>query len=192
MSTNNSTSSGTKPTKRTLVEEGTELKGTMSSKCPIVVMGKVEGDISGPSIEVAEGGIVAGNVNVQELRSAGELSGHITADAVYLSGKVRDNTVIRATTLEVSITRNEGPMEVTFGGACELAIGDEPSKTDAEPVKTEPAKVEAKPESAPSKLDKGDKMDKQQVVTIPPVAEDANGASDGKRAKKLTQPPPSA
>jgi len=191
MSTHNSTSSGTKPTKRTLVEEGTELKGTMSSKCPIVVMGKIEGDISGPSIEVAEGGIVAGNVNVQELRSAGELSGHITADAVYLSGKVRDNTVIRATTLEVSITRNEGPMEVTFGGACELAIGDEPSKSDAEPVKTEATKVEASPAKS-DKGDKGDKMDKQQVVTIPPVAEDANGASDGKRAKKLTQPPPAA
>jgi cytoskeletal protein CcmA (bactofilin family) len=164
--------------KRTLVEEGTELKGTMSSKCPIVVMGKVEGDISGPSIEVAEGGVVAGNVNVKELRSSGEIAGHINAEAVFLSGRVRDNTVIRAQTLEVNITRNEGPMEVMFGGACELAIGDEPSRgaTDTKP--------EDKPETKPA------------VVTIPPVAEqraDTEPNLDGKqRTKQRTQPPPAA
>jgi cytoskeletal protein CcmA (bactofilin family) len=165
--------------KRTLVEEGTELKGTMSSKCPIVVMGKVEGDITGPSIEVAEGGIVAGNVNVKELRSSGEIAGHINAEAVYLSGRVRDNTVIRAQTLEVNITRNEGPMDVMFGGACELAIGDEPTR-GAEDTKHEDKKPEAK----------------HPVVTIPPVAEqraDTEPNLDGKqRTKQRTQPPPAA
>jgi cytoskeletal protein CcmA (bactofilin family) len=160
--------------KRTLVEEGTELKGTMVSKCPIVVMGKVEGDISGPSIEIAESGIVAGNVNVKELRSAGEVAGHVSADAVYLSGRVRDNTVIRAATLEVNLTRTEGPMEVVFG-VCELAIGDEPTRHAKD------AKSEAK---APA-----------PVVTIPPLdaADGANGEDkSGKgRPARRTQPPPS-
>jgi cytoskeletal protein CcmA (bactofilin family) len=164
--------------KRTLVEEGTELKGTMVSKCPIVVMGKVEGDISGPSIEVAESGIVAGNVNVAELRSSGELSGHITAEAVYLAGRVRDNTIIRAQTLEVNITRNEGPMEVMFGGACELAVGEEPTRTDAKP--------EDKPAATPAKADKAG----PPVVTIPPVAERTE-TEDPKRPRNRTQPPPS-
>jgi cytoskeletal protein CcmA (bactofilin family) len=34
--------------KRTLIDEGTELKGSVKSSCPVVVMGRVEGDISGP------------------------------------------------------------------------------------------------------------------------------------------------
>jgi hypothetical protein len=61
--------------KHTLVEEGTEFKGTLSSKCPIVVMGKVEGDVTGPIIQVTASGVVAGNVKVKELRSEGELAG---------------------------------------------------------------------------------------------------------------------
>jgi len=168
--------------KRTLVEEGTEMKGTMVSKCPIVVMGKVEGDISGPSIEVAEGGVVAGNVNVKELRSSGEIAGHIQAEAVFLSGRVRDNTVIRAATLEVNITRNEGPMEVTFGGACELAIGDEPVR-GAVDTRPDDKKPDDKAETKPA------------VVTIPPVAEsrtDTEPSLDPKRPKQRTQPPPAA
>ena len=34
--------------KRTLVEEGTQFKGTLSSSCPIVVKGRIDGDISAP------------------------------------------------------------------------------------------------------------------------------------------------
>ena len=63
--------SGLPTGKHTLVEEGTEFKGTMSSKCPIVVMGKVEGEITGPVIHVSNTGVMAGNVKVQELRSDG-------------------------------------------------------------------------------------------------------------------------
>lgn len=32
-------------TKRTLVEEGTRFKGSLTSTCPIVVQGSVEGDV---------------------------------------------------------------------------------------------------------------------------------------------------
>src|SRR5438105_10798298 len=34
--------------KKTLVEEGTELKGSISSKCPIVVRGKIDGEVQAP------------------------------------------------------------------------------------------------------------------------------------------------
>lgn len=114
--------------KRTLVEEGTELKGTITSSVPIVVMGKVEGEVSGPEIEVTASGVVAGRVKVKQLRSSGELAGEVDADAVKISGRVRDKTVIRARTFEVSL--NHKAMEVVFGD-CELAIGDEPSKEAA-------------------------------------------------------------
>lgn len=116
--------------KHTLVEEGTEFKGTMSSNCPIVVMGKVEGEITGPVIHVSATGVVAGNVKVKELRSEGEVAGEVEADTVRISGRVRDRTVIRARSFEVSLSTTKGGMEVVFG-ECELAIGDEPNKETA-------------------------------------------------------------
>jgi len=116
--------------KHTLVEEGTEFTGTLSSKCPIVVMGKVEGEISGPVIHVTPSGVVAGNVKVKELRSEGELAGEVQAETVRIAGKVRDHTVIKARSLEISLSVTKGGMEVVFG-ECELAIGDEPNKEAA-------------------------------------------------------------
>ncbi|HSK00392.1 MAG TPA: polymer-forming cytoskeletal protein, partial [Kofleriaceae bacterium] len=111
--------------KHTLVEEGTEFKGTMSSNCPIVVMGKVEGEVTGPVIHVSPTGVIAGNVKVKELRSDGEVAGEVEAEVVRISGRVRDKTVIRARSLEVSLSTQKGGMQVVFG-ECELAVGDEP------------------------------------------------------------------
>jgi cytoskeletal protein CcmA (bactofilin family) len=116
--------------KKTLIEEGTELKGTLSSTSAIVVMGKVEGEMTGPSVEVTETGVVSGKAKVTELRSRGELSGEFDADVVELSGKVRDKTLIRAKSLEVSLQRVDGKVEVVFG-ECELAIGEAPDKAKA-------------------------------------------------------------
>jgi len=117
-------------TKRTLIEDGTELKGTLTSSCPIVVMGRVEGDLTGPSVEVTETGVLSGKAKVTELHSRGELAGEFDADMVQLSGKVRDKTRIRAQTLEVRLKRDEGRMEMVFGD-CEMAVGDAPDKVKA-------------------------------------------------------------
>jgi cytoskeletal protein CcmA (bactofilin family) len=116
--------------KRTLVEEGTELRGTLTSSCPVVVMGKVEGELNAPTVEVTETGVVSGRVVAAEVRARGELAGSVEADSVNLSGRVRDQTVIRAKSLEVKLTREDGKLEVSFG-ACELQVGDPPSKQTA-------------------------------------------------------------
>ena len=117
-------------TKKTLIEEGTEFKGTLTSTCAIVVMGRVEGELKGPSVEVTETGVLSGKAKVTELRSRGELSGEFDAEVVELSGRVRDKTVIRAKSLEVSLQRAEGGIEMVFGD-CELAVGDAPDKARA-------------------------------------------------------------
>jgi cytoskeletal protein CcmA (bactofilin family) len=114
----------------------------MSSNCPIVVMGKVEGDVAGPVIHVSATGVVAGNVKVKELRSDGEVAGEVEADVVRISGKVRDRTVIRARSLEVSLNATKGGMQVVFG-ECELAVGDEPNKEAAIAAATAPAQAAA-------------------------------------------------
>ena len=114
------------PTKQTLVEEGTQFKGSLSSNCAVVVRGKIEGDVAAPSLTVTSSGAVHGRVKVADLRSSGELSGEFDADLVQLSGTVRDKTIIRAKSLEVRLTQSAG-MQVIFGD-CSLDIGDPPTK----------------------------------------------------------------
>jgi cytoskeletal protein CcmA (bactofilin family) len=116
--------------KRTLIEEGTELKGTLTSSCPVVVLGRLEGQMTGPSVDVAETGVLSGRAKVKELRSRGELAGEFEADNVELSGRVHDKTIIRARSLEVKLQRSDGRLELMFG-ECELAVGDEPDKAAA-------------------------------------------------------------
>jgi cytoskeletal protein CcmA (bactofilin family) len=119
--------------KRTLVEEGTQFKGSLTSNCPIVVKGRIEGEIAAPSLTVSVSGAVHGKAKVGEIRSMGELSGDFDADVVQLSGTVRDNTVIRAKSLEVKLAPTNGKMQVVFG-ECVLDVGDAPSKTADPPA----------------------------------------------------------
>ncbi len=115
--------------KKTLVEEGTELTGTLKSTCPVVVNGTVDGEFSAPELTITESGAVLGSIKVDKLRSDGTLSGDIDADDVYLSGVVKSNTVIRAAALEVKLASDNGKLEVTFG-ECNLEVGDEPDASD--------------------------------------------------------------
>lgn len=115
--------------KRTLVEEGTELKGSLTSSCPVLVRGRIDGEIKAPALVVDASGAVHGNAKVGELAGEGELSGDFEADKVVLSGTVKDKTVIRAKTLEVKLASTNGKLQVTFG-ECELSVGDEPPKAE--------------------------------------------------------------
>jgi cytoskeletal protein CcmA (bactofilin family) len=100
--------------KRTLVAEGTELKGTLSSDCPVEVRGSVEGDVAAPLLAVHGTGSVRGTVKVGELDSEGRLSGEFDADTVRLAGAVQERTVIRARSLEVKLSSADGKMQVVF------------------------------------------------------------------------------
>ena len=170
--------------KHTLVEEGTEFTGKMSSSCPIVVMGKVEGEVAGPSIHVTQSGVIAGSVKVKELRSAGEVAGNVEADSVRLSGRVRDRTVIKARSLEVALTADKGAMQVTFG-ECELAVGDEPNKEAAIAAATaSPGSMQAAVEK---KLEQMPRRPGRQSETWSSADE---AQADGERVKRKTLPPP--
>ena len=46
--------------KKTIIEEGTEFKGSLSASCPILARGRIEGDIAGPALEVTDTGVVNG------------------------------------------------------------------------------------------------------------------------------------
>lgn len=121
---------GSATEKRTLVEEGTTFKGSLTSTCPIFVKGGVEGDIQAPSLTVAASGTVSGKVKAGELKSEGSLAGEFDVDKVQLSGSVKDNTVIRAKSLEVKLAVASSKMQVVFG-ECELEVGDQPTREKA-------------------------------------------------------------
>lgn len=110
--------------KTTLVEEGTELRGSVTSRCAVMVKGRIDGDVTAPRMTITSAGSVSGKVKVDELTSEGELAGECDADHVRLSGTVKDGTVLRAKTLEV---RAGGEGGVVFG-ECTLEIGDAPSR----------------------------------------------------------------
>jgi cytoskeletal protein CcmA (bactofilin family) len=116
--------------RKTLVEEGTQFKGSLSSDCPIEVKGRVEGDLTAPALAVSASGAVHGKIKVGEMHSQGELAGEFDADVVQLSGTVKDNTVIRAKSLEVKLAPANGKMQVIFG-ECELEVGSEQAPKEA-------------------------------------------------------------
>jgi len=109
--------------KRTLVEEGAEFRGVLTSRHPVLVMGTVEGDLNGPALEVSDTGVVAGRIRVGELRSRGEVAGDVEAEKIQLGGRVRDKTVLRAKSLQVEQTAAGSPGAIAFGD-CELEVGD--------------------------------------------------------------------
>jgi cytoskeletal protein CcmA (bactofilin family) len=132
---------------RTLVEEGTHLKGSLSSTCPIDVKGRVDGELTAPSLTVSASGAVHGKVKVADLLSEGEISGEVDADVVRLSGVVKDNTVLRAKSLEVKLASAKGKVQVTFG-ECVLEVGEAPTR-DAETGKKDEAAKAAPADAAP-------------------------------------------
>jgi cytoskeletal protein CcmA (bactofilin family) len=115
--------------KLTVVEESTEFKGTLTSSCPVDVRGRVEGEINTPALTVSASGAVHGRAKVGAVRSQGEISGEFEAESIELAGVVKDNTVIRARTLDVKLASSRGKLQIIFG-ECELAVGDAPTESD--------------------------------------------------------------
>jgi cytoskeletal protein CcmA (bactofilin family) len=148
--------------RHTVVEEGTEFKGALTSSCPIDVRGRIEGDVQTPALTVSATGAVHGRAKVGSVRSEGELSGEFDAESVELAGSVRDNTVIRARSLEVKLASAPGKILQVMFGECELSIGAEP--TDADEVAPVEAVAAAPEVVAPA-------LEAPAAEVAPPAAE---------------------
>jgi cytoskeletal protein CcmA (bactofilin family) len=156
--------------KKTLVEEGTSFRGSLTSTCPIEVKGRIEGDLTAPALSVSTSGTVSGKVKVGEMRSQGELAGEFDADVVQLSGTVKDNTIIRAKTLEVKLAPPNAKLQVVFG-ECELDVsGEAPHKEAPSPPAAAKNGGSVRP---PPGMDDAALAEKGR--SVPPT--DANGGS---------------
>ena len=111
--------------KQTVVEDGTHFRGSLTSTCPIVVNGRIEGDVDTPGLFVSATGSVKGKVKVGEVQSEGELEGEFDAETVRLAGRVKDKTVLRAKVLEVQLASEGSKMQMVFGET-ELSVGETP------------------------------------------------------------------
>ena len=85
--------------------------------------------------------------------------------------------MIRAKTLEVSLQRSSGQMEVVFG-SCELSVGDVPDKDAAIAAATAPLK----PAATAAAVDGADAAD----------WDDKSGDGQKRKRTDRTQPPPMA
>ncbi len=181
--------------RQTLIEAGTTFRGSFASDCPIVVKGRIEGEVSGPSLTVSATGAVSGTVKVTKLCSDGELSGEYDADVVQLSGVIKDNTVIRARSLEVKLSPERGRMQVVFG-ECDLEVGDVPSAQAAvadakRAVEPAPTTVEAKPPGENGATVEAEAEAEANTPTDPPpppAREDHHGRKRKREGRSSTIP----
>ena len=117
--------------RKSIIDEGTTFKGAINSSSTVLVLGMLEGEVTGPAVEVERGGTLIGKAKVTELRSRGELAGEFEADDVELGGRVRDQTIIRARALRVGRSdTHPGAPDAVFG-ECQIEVGDPPSKEEA-------------------------------------------------------------
>jgi cytoskeletal protein CcmA (bactofilin family) len=103
--------------KQTLVEEGTRFKGSLTSTCSILVQGAIEGDVDGPAVTVSSTGAVSGKIATGALKSEGKIAGDFDVESAQVAGYVENNTVIRASSLDLKLSVTTGKVQLTFGPA---------------------------------------------------------------------------
>ena len=110
--------SETRIIKQTVIEAGSEFKGTLKSSCAVVVNGTVDGQVDAPSLSVANTGKIHGTIKTKTLRSQGTLSASVDAEEVFLSGAIRSKTVIKTRRLEMKLaSSNDSQLEVHFAAS---------------------------------------------------------------------------
>src|SRR5690606_34219442 len=175
---------------RTVVEQGTRIKGTLASSCPMDVHGHVEGEVEAPALYVSATGALHGRAKVGTIRWDGALSGELEAEHLELAGRVLDQTVIRARSLQVNLASDSRRLQVVFG-ECELSVGDEPAERELEaeaPVAAEAAaEAEAEPPIAAAPSESGDApraMEAESAEAPPmlPAAESEQAAHESEMA----------
>jgi cytoskeletal protein CcmA (bactofilin family) len=99
----------------TIVQEGTDFRGNFTSTCPIVVNGRIQGDVKAPTVTVTSSGVLQGNVEAKTIACRGSVAGVLEADTIELSGDIAQNTIVRAQRLRLNIESTSGRIELAFG-----------------------------------------------------------------------------
>ena len=105
------------PTHTTLVEDGTKIKGSLSSTVPVLVHGTVEGDLESPAVTISATGSVSGMVLTKALSSVGKIAGDFDVERATVAGAVAVKTVIRAQEMDFKLDVKDSAkkIELRFG-----------------------------------------------------------------------------
>src|SRR5258706_15365470 len=87
----------------TIVAEGTFFKGDFTSRCPMIVKGRIEGDVKAPSVTVTSSGALHGKVEAKTISCSGAVAGVLEADVIALSGAIARDTIVRAQRLNLDV-----------------------------------------------------------------------------------------
>jgi cytoskeletal protein CcmA (bactofilin family) len=172
-----------------IIDQGAVFKGTITASSTVIVRGVLEGEITGPGLEVDATGVVMGHAKVTKLRASGELEGTYEAEQAEVYGRLRDGVLIRADSLTVANSEEDTSTHVFFG-ECELEIGPLPNQEQAvnEALALAAASVAApaplaSSSNAPSGMDLGSQLTTSAVAKR---EDDALGA--GARAQTAKKP----
>ena len=114
------------PEPATIVQDGTDFRGNFTSKCPIVVNGRIQGEVKAPAVTVTDSGVLQGKVEAKTIACRGSVSGVLEADAIELSGDIAQNTIVRAQRLNLNIESTSGRIELAFGRAVTIRESKRP------------------------------------------------------------------
>lgn len=106
---------GAEPT--TVVEEGTSFKGDFTSRCHVIVKGRVEGEMKAPTVTVTASGALQGKVEAKTITCEGSAAGVLEADAIEISGAIARDTILRAQRLNLDVESTSGRIEIAFNQA---------------------------------------------------------------------------
>ena len=98
----------------TIVAEGTHFRGDFNSRCPMIVNGRIEGDVKAPAVTVTPSGALQGKVEAKRISCSGSVAGVLEADAIELSGAIARDTIVRAQRLNLDVESTSGRIEIAF------------------------------------------------------------------------------
>ena len=101
----------------TIVEEGTDFRGEFTSRCPVIVHGRIEGDVKAPAVTVTTSGALQGKVEAKTIRCKGSVAGVLEADVIELTGAIARDTIVRAQRLNLDVESTSGRIELAFNQA---------------------------------------------------------------------------
>jgi cytoskeletal protein CcmA (bactofilin family) len=110
----------------TIVEEGTRFRGEFASRHPVIVHGRVEGDVKAPTVTVMPSGTLQGKIEAKTISSTGSVGGVLEADSIELTGAIAQDTVVRAQRLSLDVESTTGRIELAFNQAVTLKTSKYP------------------------------------------------------------------
>jgi cytoskeletal protein CcmA (bactofilin family) len=101
----------------TVVEEGSDFQGDFTSRCPIIVNGRIAGNVKAPTVTVTATGSLEGKIEAKTISCNGSVAGVLEADAIALTGAIARDTIVRAQRLNLDVESTSGRIELAFNQA---------------------------------------------------------------------------